>query len=68
MALTADKSAIENQAVRQFILGWRSCKLRRRVPSTLAGRPQALSAAVAEVEYLQVLCRGIVFGTSTFQT
>eukprot|EP00959_Pyramimonas_sp_CCMP1952_P113724 2377302-Pyramimonas_sp.AAC.1 len=36
MVMAADKSVIEKQAVRASILGWRSCKFRRKVPSTLA--------------------------------
>eukprot|EP00959_Pyramimonas_sp_CCMP1952_P273291 5712289-Pyramimonas_sp.AAC.1 len=48
MALAADKSALANRSVKASILGWRSSKLRRKVPSTLAGETQALSSAVAE--------------------
>eukprot|EP00959_Pyramimonas_sp_CCMP1952_P015677 331782-Pyramimonas_sp.AAC.1 len=53
MVLATDKSVIDNRVVRASILGWRSPKLRRNVTSTLAGERQALSAAVAEVEFLQ---------------
>eukprot|EP00959_Pyramimonas_sp_CCMP1952_P058466 1221026-Pyramimonas_sp.AAC.1 len=52
---------MSNQTVKASLLGWRSCKLRRKVPSTLAGETQALSAAVAEVEFLQVMCRDVIF-------
>eukprot|EP00959_Pyramimonas_sp_CCMP1952_P087990 1841052-Pyramimonas_sp.AAC.1 len=61
MVLATDKSVIDNRVVRASILGWRSSKLRRKVTSTLAGETQALSQAVAEVEFLQVLYRDIVF-------
>eukprot|EP00959_Pyramimonas_sp_CCMP1952_P325348 6809993-Pyramimonas_sp.AAC.1 len=55
-----DKSIIENRSVRASVLGWRSSKLRRKVPSTLAGETQALAATVSEVEYLQILYRDII--------
>eukprot|EP00959_Pyramimonas_sp_CCMP1952_P100727 2107137-Pyramimonas_sp.AAC.1 len=61
MVLAADCSVLENKAVKASILGWRSSKLRRKVPSTLAGETQALSAAVAEVEFLQILYRDVMF-------
>eukprot|EP00959_Pyramimonas_sp_CCMP1952_P246165 5145278-Pyramimonas_sp.AAC.1 len=53
LILAADKSVIDNRAVKASTLAWRSSKLRRKVTSTLAGETQALCAAVAEVEFLQ---------------
>ena len=61
MVLATDKDLVDNKPAKVSILGWRSTKLKRKVPSTLAGETQALSGAVAEVEYLQVLYRDIVF-------
>eukprot|EP00959_Pyramimonas_sp_CCMP1952_P295258 6175316-Pyramimonas_sp.AAC.1 len=61
MVLACDQAILDNKAVKASILGWRSSKLRRKVPSTLAGETQALSAAVAEVEYLQILYRDVIF-------
>eukprot|EP00959_Pyramimonas_sp_CCMP1952_P287932 6021377-Pyramimonas_sp.AAC.1 len=61
MALATDRSLLDNRSVKASILGWRSCKLRRKAPSTLAGETQASPAAVAEVEHLQVLYRDVVF-------
>eukprot|EP00959_Pyramimonas_sp_CCMP1952_P030613 641636-Pyramimonas_sp.AAC.1 len=61
MVLAADKSVLANRSVKASILGWRSSKLRRKVPSTLAGETQALSSAVAEVEYLQIMYRDVMF-------
>eukprot|EP00959_Pyramimonas_sp_CCMP1952_P242270 5063782-Pyramimonas_sp.AAC.1 len=61
MVLAADADVLSNQAVKASMLSWRSSKLRRKVPSTLAGETQALSAAVAEVEFLQILYRDVVF-------
>eukprot|EP00959_Pyramimonas_sp_CCMP1952_P246851 5159390-Pyramimonas_sp.AAC.1 len=41
MVLTTDRSVLDNHAVKASIIGWRSSKLRRKVPSTLAGETQA---------------------------
>eukprot|EP00969_Alexandrium_andersonii_P323256 14282858-Alexandrium_andersonii.AAC.1 len=43
------------------LLAWRSAKLKRRVPSTLAGEALALSLAVALTEHLQILWRDVNF-------
>eukprot|EP00959_Pyramimonas_sp_CCMP1952_P292105 6109205-Pyramimonas_sp.AAC.1 len=48
MVSACDQAALDNQAVKASILAWRSSQLRRKVLSTLAGKTQALSAAVAE--------------------
>eukprot|EP00959_Pyramimonas_sp_CCMP1952_P116300 2431401-Pyramimonas_sp.AAC.1 len=47
MVLATDRSVLENRAVRASLLGWRSSKLRRRFPSTLAGETLVLAPAVA---------------------
>ena len=44
------------------VLSWKSTKLRRRVSSTLAGETLALSAAIAEVEWVQWLLRDVMHG------
>eukprot|EP00959_Pyramimonas_sp_CCMP1952_P001782 36678-Pyramimonas_sp.AAC.1 len=48
MVFAADRDILENRSVKASLLGWRSSKLRREVPSTLAGETQPLSAAIAE--------------------
>ena len=49
--------------VRVSPLAWRSARLKRRVPSTLAGETLALSQAVAEVEWMQLLYADALRGT-----
>eukprot|EP00959_Pyramimonas_sp_CCMP1952_P171432 3582025-Pyramimonas_sp.AAC.1 len=60
MILAADSDRSRKRASRVSILGWRPCQLKRKVPCTLAGEALSLSAAVAEVEYMQVLFRDVV--------
>ena len=48
--------------VRVSPISWRSARLRRKVPSTLAGEALAKRQAVAEVEWLQIMYRDVVFG------
>eukprot|EP00959_Pyramimonas_sp_CCMP1952_P354018 7417028-Pyramimonas_sp.AAC.1 len=57
IVLACDRNIENNKCVRTSILAWRSSRLRRKVLSTLAGETQALSSAVAEVEYLQIMHR-----------
>eukprot|EP00959_Pyramimonas_sp_CCMP1952_P105319 2201729-Pyramimonas_sp.AAC.1 len=40
LVLATDKSVLLNSSVKASFLGWRSSKLRRKVPSTLAGETQ----------------------------
>ena len=43
-------------------MSWRSTKLKRKVGSTLAGETLALSSALSEIEWLQIMYRDAVFG------
>ena len=67
MILAADQSS-KNSAAKASILGWRSSKLRRKVPSTLAGETQALSAAIAEVNTFKSLFEMCCSTTLTLQS
>ena len=58
----ADKRVMTDEKAKVSVLAWHSAKLKRRVASTLAGETLALSAALAEAEWIQVLLRDIVYG------
>ena len=58
----ADKRVMTDERAKVSVLAWRSAKLKRRVASTLAGETLALSAALAEAEWIQVPLRDIVYG------
>ena len=62
MVLLADRRVEEGHRTKVSVLAWKSSKLRRRVASTLAGESLALSAAVAEVQWFQLLWRDAVYG------
>ena len=51
-----------SERVRVSPVCWRSVKLKRRVPSTLAGEALALSQGMAQVEWMQVMLRRVVVG------
>eukprot|EP00959_Pyramimonas_sp_CCMP1952_P177693 3713903-Pyramimonas_sp.AAC.1 len=44
----ADAALSRGSRARVTPLAWRSCRVKRQVPSTLAGEVQSLSAALAE--------------------
>lgn len=46
---------------RVSLLSWRSTKLKRKVPATLAGEALGLSAAIFEVEWMQCMYQDVVF-------
>ena len=48
-------------------LMWRSGKLKRKVPSTLAGETLALGEAVAAVEWLQIFLADVIWGSASRQ-
>ena len=50
-----------NQVSQMTPLIWKSGKLKRKVPSTLAGETLALGKAVASVEWLQVFLSDVLF-------
>ena len=62
MVLLAETLPSGTEKVKVFPITWRSCKLKRRVPSTLAVEALSLSQSVAEVEFLQVLMRDVLDG------
>lgn len=49
------------RAARVSLLSWRSTKVKRKVPSTLAGEAMSLSASIADVEWLQCMYRDVMF-------
>ena len=65
MVLMADRRVESGARTRVSMLAWKSSKLRRRVSSTLAGESLALSAAVAEVQWFQLLWRDALYGDVT---
>lgn len=59
--VTSGEPLQPGRASRVSLLSWRSTKLKRRVPSSLAGEALNLSAAVAEVEWLQCMYLDMMF-------
>ena len=59
--MARDKELMTGQNARVSPLSWRSTRVKRVVASTLAGETLALSASLAEMEWLQVLYRDIMF-------
>eukprot|EP00959_Pyramimonas_sp_CCMP1952_P351961 7374103-Pyramimonas_sp.AAC.1 len=60
--MTADASIRSNQRARVSVLAWRSQRLKRVISSTVAAETLALSGAIAEAQWLQLLWRDAVFG------
>ena len=61
------ETKISSGATARFnLLSWRSAKIKRVVASTLAGETLALSSAVAELEWIQLLLRDVVIGDIEF--
>ena len=58
----ADASISEGNLARVTPTAWRSSRIRRAVPSTLGGEVLALSGAVAEAEWLQMLFMDVTKG------
>ena len=65
MVLAAERIPKGTEKVRVSPLSWRSSKLKRRVPSTLAGEALAMSQGVSQVEWLQILMRDALYGDIT---
>ena len=65
MVLVAERIPKGTEKVRVSPLSWRSLKLKRRVPSTLAGEALAMSQGVSQVEWLQILMRDAIYGDIT---
>ena len=59
----ADSSLASGSRARVSPLAWRSHRAKRAVPSTLAGEVQALSGALAEAEWLQLLFLDVLQGS-----
>jgi len=62
LVLAAEHLPSGDERVRVSPVCWRSAKLKRRVPSTLAGEALALSQGMAQVEWMQVLFRSVLVG------
>eukprot|EP00959_Pyramimonas_sp_CCMP1952_P410512 8602880-Pyramimonas_sp.AAC.1 len=58
----ADNSLAHGPRARVAPLAWRSGKLRRQVASTLAGETLAVSSALGEAEWLQILLLDVARG------
>ena len=65
MVLVAERIPKGTEKVRVSPLSWRSLKLKRRVPSTLAGEALAMSQEVSQVEWLQILMRDAIYGDTS---
>ena len=61
LVLVAEPSLKHNRRAKVSALAWRSTRLKRAVASTVAAETLALSAAVAEAQWLQVLYRSLIF-------
>eukprot|EP00974_Lingulodinium_polyedra_P004807 450774-Lingulodinium_polyedra.AAC.1 len=53
----ADSGLAEDREARVSVLSWRSTRLKRVVPSTIAGEAQAFSQGLAEAEWVRVWLR-----------
>lgn len=60
--MASDRLPSASQKTKVSILSWRSCKLRRKVASTLAGEALAFNQSLGEVEWIQIMIRDIVKG------
>ena len=65
MVVATSKAITKGIRAPVSVLAWHSSKLRRRISSTLSGETLALSAAIGEVEWLQLLWRDVVHGDVT---
>ena len=65
LVLACEQLPHGTERVRVSPICWRSSKLKRRVPSTLAGEALAMSQGVCQVEWLQVMFRDILHGDVT---
>ena len=61
IAMIADSALLAGQPAKASLISWRSTRVKRVVASTLAGETLALSASLAEIEWLQVLFRDVVY-------
>ena len=61
IAMIADAALLAGQPAKASLISWRSTRVKRVVASTLAGETLALSASLAEIEWLQVLFRDVVY-------
>ena len=62
LILGADTMPSASKKIKVSVLSWRSTKLRRKVPSTLAGEALAFSQSLGEVEWFQIMFRDIIYG------
>ena len=62
LVLAAERLPTGAERVRVSPVCWRSAKLKRRVPSTLAGEALALSQGMAQVVWMQVMLRSVLVG------
>ncbi|CAK9063078.1 unnamed protein product [Durusdinium trenchii] len=60
--MAAGRMPSASQNTKVSILSWRSSKLRQRVASTLASEALAFSQALAEVEWVQIMIRDVMYG------
>jgi len=61
IVLAAERQLLAGHTARVSPISWRSTRVKRVVASTLAGETLALSASLAEMEWLQILYRDVVF-------
>ena len=62
VVMTSDRMPSASQKIKVSILSWRSSKLKRRVSSTLASEALACNQALAEMEWIQLVIRDIIYG------
>ena len=60
--LGADSMPSASKKIKVSVLSWRSTKLRRKVPSTLAGEALSFSQSLGEVEWFQIMFRDVIYG------
>eukprot|EP00959_Pyramimonas_sp_CCMP1952_P066149 1381066-Pyramimonas_sp.AAC.1 len=59
--MAADAAIRSNQRSKVSLISWRSQRLKRAISSTVAAETLALSSAVAEAQWFQVMWRDAVF-------
>ena len=57
----AERKLASGDLAKISLLRWRSNKIRRKVASTLAGEAVTFNDCLADVEYLQVMLRDIIY-------
>ena len=61
LVLASSMMPAHDRKIPVSLLSWRSSKLKRRVTSTMAGETLALSQCTAEIEWLQIFYRDVMF-------